>query len=54
VRRAWIRLVHRHHPDRCGAAPERQWLGTEWLKILNRAYEEIRRRLQISRGESRR
>jgi DnaJ-domain-containing protein 1 len=54
VRRAWIRLVRRHHPDCCGADPERQRIGTERMKNLNRAYEEIRRRLQISRGESRR
>jgi DnaJ-domain-containing protein 1 len=46
VRRAWLRLVRKHHPDLCGADRERQRLGTELLKRFNHAYEEIRKQLQ--------
>jgi DnaJ-domain-containing protein 1 len=46
VRRAWLRLVRRHHPDLCGGDAERQRLGTERVKQLNRAYEEIRKHRQ--------
>jgi DnaJ-domain-containing protein 1 len=43
VRRAWLRLVRRHHPDLCGPDRERQRLGTELLKRFNHAYDEIRK-----------
>ncbi len=46
VRRAWLRLVRKHHPDLCGGDAERQRLGTEVVKQLNFAYEEIRKHLQ--------
>ena len=46
VRRAWLRLVRRHHPDLCGQDRERQQAGTELLKRVNHAYETIRKHAQ--------
>lgn len=45
VRSAWRRLVREHHPDRHAGHPELQQRGSERVKEINRAYEEIKRRL---------
>lgn len=48
VRAAWKQLAKTYHPDLHGADPERQRTATELLKGLNRAFEELRRRLESS------
>lgn len=51
VRRAWKRLVRLHHPDVQGEDHERRRKGTETVKKLNHAFEEIRRH-RGSRGSA--
>jgi DnaJ-domain-containing protein 1 len=45
VRSAWRRLVREHHPDLHAGHPELQRRGSERVKEINGAYEEIKRRL---------
>jgi len=45
VRSAWRRLVRKFHPDLHASEPELERRGTERIKEINRAYEELRRRL---------
>jgi DnaJ-domain-containing protein 1 len=49
VRSAWRRLVREHHPDLYTGHPDLQRQGSERVKELNRAYEEIKRRLARGR-----
>jgi DnaJ-domain-containing protein 1 len=50
VRRAWRGLMRVHHPDVQGGDAERERAGTEKVKKLNRAFEEIGRRLRGGKG----
>jgi DnaJ-domain-containing protein 1 len=44
VRRAWLRLVRLHHPDRFAhAGPDAQREAEERTQRLNAAYERLRR-----------
>jgi DnaJ-class molecular chaperone len=45
ARSAWRRLVREHHPDLHGGHPDLQRRGSERVKEINGAYEEIKRRL---------
>jgi len=45
VRSAWRRLVREHHPDLHAGHPDLQRRGSERVKEINGAYEEIKRRL---------
>jgi len=49
VRRAWRRLMRRHHPDFFAADPEQQRRSTELVKKFNNAFEELGKRLVESR-----
>jgi DnaJ-domain-containing protein 1 len=46
VRSAWRRLARELHPDRHAGKPELERYGTERLKEINLAYEELKRRLR--------
>ena len=46
VEKAWKRLMRKYHPDRHARDPERQQLADDLVKELNRAYGELRRRLE--------
>ena len=50
VDRAWKRLLSKYHPDRHATDPERQRVANELVKELNRAREELRRRLEKDRA----
>ena len=45
VERAWKRLLRRYHPDRHATDQERQGIANDLVKELNRAYAELKRRL---------
>ncbi|MCP4657855.1 MAG: J domain-containing protein [bacterium] len=46
VHEAWKGLLRKYHPDLHSADPERWQTGTELVKQLNHAYEELRKRLE--------
>lgn len=46
VERAWKRLLGRYHPDRHATDEERQGIANDLVKELNRAYAELKRRLE--------
>lgn len=46
VKEAWKRLVRRYHPDLHSTDPDNQRVATELVQGLNRAYEELRKRLK--------
>jgi DnaJ-domain-containing protein 1 len=46
VRSAWRRLARELHPDRHAGKPELERYGTERLKEINLAYEELKKRLR--------
>lgn len=46
VERAWKRLLRRYHPDRHATDQERQVIANDLVKELNRAYAELKRRLE--------
>ena len=46
VRKAWKRLLRKYHPDLHSSDPARQKIGTELVKKLNHAYEQLRERLE--------
>ena len=54
VRKAWKKMVKKYHPDLHSADPAKRQLATELSQGLNRAYEEIKKRLEdmetIKRG----
>ncbi len=52
VHEAWKRLMRKYHPDLHSADPERQHIGTELVKQLNHAYEELRQRLEAGNVEA--
>jgi len=52
VHEAWKRLLRKFHPDLHSADPERQQIGTELVKQLNHAYEELRKRLEAGEVEA--
>lgn len=45
VRRAWKRLVRKYHPDLHSKDPEKRRVANELTQGLNRAYEELAKRL---------
>lgn len=45
VRQAWKKLLRKYHPDLHSRDPEKRQLATELTKGLNRAYEELEKRL---------
>jgi hypothetical protein len=55
VRNAWKRMVRKYHPDLHCADPEKRQLANELSQGLNRAYEELKKRLgdtkNLSNGE---
>ncbi len=46
VRKAWKKMVRKYHPDLHCADPAKRQLATELSQGLNRAYEEIKKRLE--------
>ena len=46
VERAWKRLLRKYHPDRHATDPDRQRIANDLVKELNRAYAELKRRLE--------
>jgi DnaJ-domain-containing protein 1 len=46
VRRAWKRLVRKYHPDIHSEDPEKRRVANELTQGLNRAYEELAKRLE--------
>lgn len=45
VRQAWKRLLKKYHPDLHSRDPEKQRIANELVQGLNRAYEELLKRL---------
>lgn len=45
VRQAWKRLLKKYHPDLHSGEPEKQRIANELVQGLNRAYEELLKRL---------
>jgi len=50
VKAAYKRLMRRYHPDLHSADPDKQRIATELVKGLNRAHDELRRRLEKPGG----
>jgi DnaJ-domain-containing protein 1 len=50
VRQAWKNLLRKYHPDLHSNDPEKRRIATELTQGLNRAYEELERRLSGERG----
>ncbi|MDX2127576.1 MAG: J domain-containing protein [Chloroherpetonaceae bacterium] len=46
VRKAWLNLVRKYHPDKFNGDPEKQKLATEITKGINTAYQELTRYLK--------
>ncbi len=46
VKHAWKRLVSRYHPDLHSSNPNKRRVANELTQGLNRAYEELTRRLE--------
>ena len=46
VRKAWKKMVKKYHPDLHCADPAKRQLANELSQGLNRAYEEIKKRLE--------
>jgi DnaJ-domain-containing protein 1 len=48
VRQAWKKLLRKYHPDLHSHDPEKRRMATELTQGLNRAYEELEKRLTPS------
>ena len=46
VKKAWKKMVRKYHPDLHGTDPEKRRLANELSQGLNRAYEELKKRLE--------
>ena len=46
VKKAWKKMVRKYHPDLHGADPAKRQLANELSQGLNRAYEELKKRLE--------
>ena len=46
VRKAWKRLVSQYHPDLHSNDPDKRRIANELTQGLNRAYEELKKRLE--------
>lgn len=54
VRKRYMSLVKTWHPDRFASDPQGQAEAGERLRVINRAYSALARRLDVPAGETRR